>query len=75
MKIALNGAPGVWFNCRVTSVALSVELDPQAVLPSLPLVKLPGNKGGQHAFQTADTPESAPRRRKGEGHRAQSPAS
>lgn len=49
----------------VTSVALSVELDPQAVLPSLTLVKLPGNKGGQHAFQTADSQESAPRRRKG----------
>ena len=37
MKTGLNGTPGVWFSCRVTSVALSVELDPQAVLPSLPL--------------------------------------
>ena len=50
MKTGLNGTPGVWFSCRVTSVALSVELDPQAVLPSLPLVKLPGNK----LFQSID---------------------
>lgn len=55
---------GVWFNCRVTSVALSVELIHRP-LPSLPLVKLPGNKGGQHAFQTADSQESVPRRLSG----------
>ena len=64
MKTALNGAPGLWFSCRVTSVTLSVELDPQTRLLSLPLVKLPGNKGGQCASETAERGEGAPRRLK-----------
>lgn len=62
MKTALNGAPGLWYSCRVTSVTLSVKLDPQIRLPFLPLVKVPGNKGGQCASETAERGEGAPRR-------------
>ena len=68
------GRRGLWVTCRVTSVASSVDLDPQTRLPSQPLVKLLGNKEVQRASRTP----SAGRARRGvagvkDTERAESP--